>query len=127
MLIRSQDKLVIIPLNDFTITVDTEEYANNRECNICVCKSESIFEIGHYSTKEKAIKVLDMIQEAYAVYESNKIINTGLAGTVYTGSYDTKESIMHGVKVLKEYAKTLTSLQESIIIFQMPEDSEVEV
>lgn len=55
MLIRSQDKLVIIPLNDFTITVDTEEYADNRERNICVCKSESIFEIGHYSTKEKAI------------------------------------------------------------------------
>lgn len=123
MLIRSQDKLVIIPLNDFTITVDTEEYADNRERNICVCKSESIFEIGHYSTKEKAIKVLDMIQEAYAVYESNRIVSTGLAVTAYTGKYDTKESVAHGVKVLKEYAKTL----ESMTIFQMPEDSEVEV
>lgn len=114
---------MIIPLNDFTITVDAEEYANNRECNICVCKSESIFEIGHYSTKEKAIKVIDMIQEAYAVYESNRIVSTGLAVTAYTGEYDTKESVAHGVKVLKEYAKTL----ESMTIFQMPEDSEVEV
>lgn len=70
MLIRSQDKLVIIPLNDFTITVDTEEYADNRERNICVCKSESIFG-----------------------------------------------------KVLKGYAEMV---KESLV-FQMPEDSEVEV
>lgn len=105
MLIRSQDKLVIIPLNDFTITVDTEEYANNRGCNICVCKSESIFEIGHYSTKEKAIKVLDMIQEAYAVYESNRIVSTGLAVTAYTGEYDTKKALLTGLRYSKSTLK----------------------
>lgn len=123
MLIRSQDKLVIIPLNDFTITVDTEEYADNRERNICVCKSESIFEIGHYSTKEKAIKVLDMIQEAYADFEASKITSAGLATTAYTGSYKTPDSVSVGIKVLKGYAEMV---KESLV-FQIPEDSEVEV
>lgn len=65
MLIRSQDKEILInPHNvsqlyrvGFCITVD---FADNRD--------SGFRDIGNYSSKEKAIKVLDMIQEFYDKY-----------------------------------------------------------
>ena len=69
------------------------------------------------------MKVLDMIQEAYADFESAKITSTGLATAAYTGSYDTPESVAGGIKVLKGYAEMI---RESVV-FQMPEDGSVEV
>jgi hypothetical protein len=79
--------------------------------------------IGRYSTKEKAMKVLDMIQEAYMEYKCGEIVGNGLSGSAYTGSYDTKESVAHGIAVLKGYGNEI----RKSILFQMPEDSEVEV
>ena len=58
MLIRSQDKSRLISLNN-TRELRFWEYAQGFDITDCVCP------IGHYSTREKAIKVLDMIQEAY--------------------------------------------------------------
>ena len=78
--------------------------------------------IAEYSTKAKSMKVLDMIQEAYADFESTKITSTGLATAAYTGNYDTKESVAHGIAVLKGYGNEI----RKSILFQMPEDSEVE-
>lgn len=79
--------------------------------------------LGYYSTKAKAIKVLDMIQEAYADFESAKITSTGLASTAYTGSCDTPESAACGIKALKGYVEMI---RESVV-FQIPADSEVEI
>lgn len=79
--------------------------------------------VGRYSTKVKALKVLDMIQEAYMEYKSGEIVSNGLAGSAYTGSYDTKESVAHGIAVLKGYGNEI----RKSILFQMPEDSEVVV
>lgn len=78
--------------------------------------------VGRYSTKEKAMKVLDMIQEAYMEYKSGEIVSNGLAGSAYTGSYDTKESVAHGIAVLKGYGNEI----RKSILFQMPEDGSVE-
>lgn len=59
MLIRSQDKSRLINL-DNTRELRFWECAQGFNITDCVCP------IGHYSTKAKAMKVLDMIQEAYA-------------------------------------------------------------
>ena len=80
------------------------------------------YALGTYSSKEKAIKVLDMIQEAYMEYKSGEIVGNGLASSAYTGSYNTKESVAHGIAVLKGYGNEI----RKSILFQMPEDSEVE-
>ena len=104
MLIRSQDKRMIVNFDN-------------------ICTVSAFPEIGRYSTKAKAMKVLDMIQEAYADFESAKITSTGLATAAYTGSYDTPESVAGGIKVLKGYAEMI---RESVV-FQMPEDGSVEV
>lgn len=58
MLIRSQDKSRLISLNN-TRELRFWECAQGFNITDCVCP------IGHYSTREKAMKVLDMIQEAY--------------------------------------------------------------
>ena len=100
MLIRSQDKSRLINL-DNTRELRFWECAQGFDITDCVCP------IGRYSTKAKALKVLDVIQEAYADFESAKITSTGLATAAYTGSYDTPESVAHGIKVLQSYAEMI--------------------
>ena len=118
MLIRSQNKRILINMNN----VSSLEVSDN-ELRIFADNGEAIYDIGEYSTKAKAIKVLDMIQEAYMDYKSGEIIGSGLAGSAYTGSYDTKESVAHGIAVLKGYGNEV----RKSILFQMPEKNEVVV
>ena len=118
MLIRSQNKRILINMNN----VSSLEVSDN-ELRIFADNGEAIYDIGEYSTKAKAIKVLDMIQEAYMDYKSGEIIGSGLAGSAYTGIYDTKESVAHGIAVLKGYGNEV----RKSILFQMPENNEVVV
>ncbi len=120
MLIRSQDKTILVNVdNAFNIAIRDI----NGATAIYVGSLSSCCIIAEYSTKAKAMKVLDMIQEAYADFESAKITSTGLATAAYTGSYDTPESVAGGIKVLKGYVEII---RESVV-FQMPEDGSVEV
>ena len=122
MLIRSQNKMSLVKFENIVINI------NNINGKEIICWSQmnpgkdEYISLGHYSTKAKAMKVLDMIQEAYMDYKSGEIIGSGLAGSAYTGSYDTKESVAHGIAVLKGYGNEI----RKSILFQMPEDSEVE-
>lgn len=120
MLIRSQDKTIIVNIdNAFSIAIQDI----NGATTIYVGSQGSCCIIAEYSTKAKAMEVLDMIQEAYMEYKSGEIVGNGLAGSAYTGSYNTKESVAHGIDVLKGYGNEI----RKSILFQMPEDSEVEV
>lgn len=58
MLIRSQDKKYLIDMNGLEIHACGREIRASRWV-------DHYDTIGEYSTEEKAIKVLDMIQEAY--------------------------------------------------------------
>lgn len=122
MLIRSQDKTALVKFENIVVNLKLPDSLT------IICwslqdaqRSGGYFILGKYSTKEKAMKVLDMIQEAYAKFEASKIISTGLAGATYTGSYDTPENVATGIKVLKDY----TELIRESVAFHMPEDSEV--
>lgn len=123
MLIRSQDKTALVKFENIVINLKLPESLK------VICwslqdaqRNGGYFVLGEYSTKEKAMKVLDMIQNAYADFESAKITSTGLATAAYTGSYDTPESVAGGIKVLKGYAEMI---RESVV-FQMPADGSVE-
>ena len=124
MLIRSQDKTALVKFENIVVNLKLPDSLK------VICwswndaqRSGGYFILGKYSTKAKAMKVLDMIQEAYMEYKSGEIVGNGLAGSAYTGSYDTKESVAHGIAVLKGYGNEI----RKSILFQMPEDSEVEV
>ena len=123
MLIRSQDKTALVKFENIVVDLKLPDSLN------VICwslqdtqRSGGYFILGKYSTKEKTMKVLDMIQEAYMEYKSGEIVGNGLAGSAYTGSYDTKESVAHGIAVLKGYGNEI----RKSILFQMPADSEVE-
>ena len=120
MLIRSQDKRMI---ENFDNICTVSAFPEKDSEDIYVEDGTGSLMVGRYSTKEKAMKVLDMIQEAYADFEASKITSTGLATAAYTGSYDTPESVACGIKALKGYAEII---KESVV-FQMPEDGSVEV
>lgn len=78
MLIRSQDRECLYNLNTISgLTYqETHDYNRGKEVNtnheICIDYGGLADSIGVYSTKEKAIKVLDMIQDAYTQYGTIK-------------------------------------------------------
>lgn len=62
MLIRSQDKRMIV---NFENICTTSAFPEKDSEDIYVEDGTGALMVGRYSTKEKAMKVLDMIQEAY--------------------------------------------------------------
>ena len=94
MLIRSQDKSRLINL-------DNTQELRFWECAQGFCITDCVCTIGYYSTREKSLKVLDMIQEAYSEYQ-----------------------IMLNFSV--SYLHEFKEKTDGFAIFQMPEDSEVE-
>lgn len=99
MIIRSQDKKYLVNMGNISI------HAMDREV-ICFDTSgiedSGYISLGYYETEEKALKVLDMIQEAYSEYQ-----------------------IMLNFSV--SYLHEFKEKTDGFAIFQMPEDSEVEV
>lgn len=111
MLIRSQNKEVLIAFESLlNIEVSGGVISARRDIGWCCL-------LGEYSTKAKAMKVLDMIQEAYEEY---KITCTFLTG--FTGHRAIVES--NDIRV-NGYEELIKSFKKNMV-FQMPEDSEVE-
>ena len=115
MLIRSQDKTIIVNIdNAFSIAIR----GINGVTAIYIASQSGYRNMAEYSTKEKAMKVLDMIQEAYEEY---KITCTFLTG--FTGHRAIVESNDIHVNGFEELVKSF----KKNAVFQMPEDSEAEV
>ena len=73
MLIRSQDKTALVKFENIVINLKLPESLK------VICwgwqdaqRSGGYFVLGEYSTKAKAMKVLDMVQEAYCKFMSVK-------------------------------------------------------
>lgn len=111
MLIRSQDKSRLLSLNN-TRELRFWECAQGFNITDCVCP------IGHYSTKAKAMKVLDMIQGAYA---NAKLIPMAVPniGKMFAEAPASKENEL----LAEAFGEALMNK----MVFQMPVDSEVEV
>ena len=115
MLIRSQDKRMIVNFDNIcTVSAFPEKDSED----IYVEDGTGSLMVGRYSTKEKSMKVLDMIQEAYEEY---KITCTFLTG--FTGHRVIAESNDIHVNGFEELVKNF----KKNMVFQMPADSEVEV
>ena len=109
MLIRSQNKEVIINFDNLK-TVRIGGLSGSR---IIVFTESEALEIGEYSTEEKAIKVLDMIQDAYARCESSRALTTGTVFEIARKS---------GTQAVVENFK---KGHRDNFVFQMPQDREV--
>ena len=113
MLIRSQNKRILINMNN----VSSLEVSDN-ELRIFADNGEAIYDIGEYSTKAKAIKALDMIQEAYAGAELIPMAVPNI-GKMFTEASVSKENEL----LAEAFGEALMNK----MVFQMPADSEVEV
>lgn len=112
MLIRSQNKEVLVAFEFLPdIEVSGGVISARRDMGWCCL-------LGEYSTKAKAMKVLDIIQEAYEEY---KITCTFLTG--FTGHRAIVESSDIHVNGSEELVKSF----KTNMVFQMPEDGSVEV
>lgn len=114
MLIRSQNKEILV---NFNVSAGIEIAEGTTKTVVTSYITGCSYLLGEYSTKKKAIKVLDMLQE---VYEEYKITCTFLTG--FTGHRAIVESNDIQVNGFKELAKSF----KKNMVFQMPEDSEVE-
>ena len=109
MLIRSQDKRMIVNFDNIcTVSAFPEKDSED----IYVEDGTGSLMVGRYSTKEKAIKVLDMIQESYTNGKVARILSCGLR--------------MVPTEEINEAGKIIKNAIQSSTVFQMPEDSEVE-
>ena len=114
MLIRSQDKEVLINSNNAPAIQIIEA---DGDVIIACSDTYETYTIGLYSTKVKAMKVLDMIQEAYADAKLNEILLPDVCKAA-NKSQQEKENTSIAKDIRNAFMKKM--------VFQMPEDSEVE-
>ena len=110
MLIRSQNEELLV---NFNVSAGIEIEERNTKTVATSYITGCSYLLGEYSTKAKAMKVLDMIQEAYA---DEKLVD-------YTKYLQRKE-------IEKMDDSTILALRNELMkkaVFQMPDDSEVEV
>lgn len=119
MLIRSQDKRTLVKFENNVVDLKLPDLLN------VICwswqdaqRSGGYVALGKYSTKAKAMKVLDMIQEAYADAELIPITVPNIWKT-FAEAPASKEN--------KLLAEAIGKALINKMVFQMPEDSEVEV
>lgn len=115
MLIRSQDSEILINLNTLA---GIEITKGPVKTTITSYTTGCTYLLGEYSTKEKALKVLDMIQEAYADAKLNEILLPDVCKSA-SESQRGKDNTSIAKTIRKDFMKKM--------IFQMPEDSEVEI
>nr|DAF82134.1 MAG TPA: hypothetical protein [Bacteriophage sp.] len=117
MLIRSQDKMSLVKFENIVVNI------NNINGKEIICWSQmnpgedEYISLGHYSTKAKAIKVLDMVQEAYADAELIPMTVPNI-GKMFAETPASKENEL--------LAEAIGKALMNKMVFQMPEDSEVE-
>lgn len=115
MLIRSQDKRMIVNFDNIcTVSAFPEKDSED----VYVEDGTGSLMIGRYSTKAKAMKVLDMIQEAYADAALIPMAVPNI-GKMFAEASASKENEL----LAEAIGKALTNK----MVFQIPEDSEVEI
>lgn len=119
MLIRSQDKTALVKFENIVVNLKLPDSLN------VICwslqdaqRNGGYLILGKYSAKEKAMKVLDMIQEAYADAKLNEILLPDVCKSA-SESHRGKDNTLIAKTIRKDFMKKM--------IFQIPEDSEVEV
>ena len=114
MLIISQNKEVLV---NFDVSAGIEIAEGTTKTVITSYITGCSYLLGEYSTKAKAMKVLDMIQEAYADAKLNEILLLDVCKAV-NKSQQEKENTSIAKDIRNAFMKKM--------VFQMPEDSEVE-
>jgi hypothetical protein len=114
MLIRSQNKKNLIDMSNLIIGLDKSD--TKVICfHTAAMDGEASAILGEYSTTEKAVRAISMIQQAYTYAEVTKMTIPEI-GKTFKEAPNTKEN-----ELLEEAIKVIMNN----LVFQMPRDSEV--
>lgn len=113
MLIISQNKAVLLNFGNLAAIYTVKD---GDDFIVLSLEVENKCTLGKYSTKAKAMKVLDMIQEAYADAALIPMAVPNI-GNMFAEASPSKENEL----LAEAIGKALTNK----MVFQMPEDSEV--
>lgn len=113
MLIRSQDKETLVNIETSIVL-----YISGTIGKKYPISTSNGYAIGFYSTKAKAMKVLDMIQEAYADAELIPMTVPNI-GKMFAEAPASKEKEL--------LAEAIGKVLMNKMVFQMPEDGSVEI
>ena len=114
MLIRSQNKELLV---NFNVSAGIEIEERNTKTVVTSYITGCSYLLGEYSTKEKALKVLDMIQEADADAELTPMTVPNI-GKMFAEAPASKENGL--------LAEAIGKALMNKMVFQMPEDGGVE-
>lgn len=115
MLIRSQNKAFLLNFSNLTVAYIVKD---DEGFIISSLEDENRYRLGGYSSEAKAMKVLDMIQEAYADAALIPMAVPNI-GKMFAEASASKENEL----LAEAIGKALTNK----MVFQMPEDGSVEV
>lgn len=96
MLIRSQNKEILV---NFNVSAGIEIAEGTTKTVVTSYITGCSYLLGEYSTREKAMKVLDMIQDAYTDAKLNEIL---LPDVCKSASESQREKIIHQLQKLLE-------------------------
>ena len=113
MLIRSQNKEILV---NFNVSAGIEIAEGTTKTVVTSYITGCSYLLGEYSTKKKAIKVLDMLQEACADAELVPMTVPNI-GKMFAEAPASKENEL--------LAEAIGEMVKNKMVFQMPEDSEV--
>lgn len=113
MLIRSQNKELLV---NFNVSAGIEIKEGTTKTVVTSYITGCSYLLGEYSTREKAMKVLDMIQEAYADTELIPMTVPNV-GKMFAEAPASKENEL--------LAEAIGEVLMNKMVFQMPADSEV--
>lgn len=115
MLIKSQNKEILV---NFNVSAGIEIAEGTTKTVVTSYITRCSYLLGEYSTREKAVKVLDMIQEAYADAKLNEILLPDVCKAA-NKSQQEKENTSIAKDIRNAFMKKM--------VFQMPDDESVEV
>ena len=115
MLIRSQNKEILV---NFNVSAGIEIAEGTTKTVVTSYITGCSYLLGEYSTREKAMKVLDMIQDAYADAKLNEIRLPDVCKAA-NKSQQEKENTSIAKDIRNAFMKKM--------VFQMPDDESVEV
>ena len=106
MLIRSQNKAVLLSFSDLAAIYTVKD---GDDFILSSLEGENKCALGKYSTKAKAMKVLDMIQKAYAEYKITCTFLTGFTG--HRAIVESNDICVNGFKELTKSFKKIWSFR----------------
>lgn len=110
MLIRSKNKMHIVNIENGVVSAEGDGTVTFRAGKIRVV-------LGEYSSAQKAFKVLDMIQGAYADFENTKVIIPEIS-KMFRDAPASKANEFFAVNIGARLSENM--------YFQMPADSDIE-